>query len=99
VHGDGGTRLLESGAGEGGNPGSASGAREVAYRPGEGVRQPCTTWGSPEYSAWAVNTSAGIIVIDALFDYSVEDEIVNGLTKLGSRSQKHQVRDRQPRAQ
>ena len=39
--------------------------------------------GQSEYSAWAVNTSAGIIVIDTLFDYSVEDEIVNGLTKLG----------------
>ena len=39
--------------------------------------------GQSEYSAWAVNTSAGIIVVDALFDYSVEDEIVNGLTKLG----------------
>ena len=39
--------------------------------------------GQSEYSAWAVNTSAGIIVIDALFDYSVEDEVVNGLTKLG----------------
>ena len=30
-----------------------------------------------------MTTSDGIIVIDALFDYSVEDEIVNGLTKLG----------------
>ena len=39
--------------------------------------------GQSEYSAWAVTTSAGIIVIDTLFDYSVEDEIVNGLTKLG----------------
>jgi metallo-beta-lactamase class B len=39
--------------------------------------------GQSEYSAWAVTTSAGIIVIDALFDYSVEDEIVNGLTTLG----------------
>jgi metallo-beta-lactamase class B len=39
--------------------------------------------GQSEYSAWAVTTSAGIIVIDALFDYSVEDEIVNGLSKLG----------------
>ena len=39
--------------------------------------------GQTEYSAWAVNTSDGIIVIDAIFDYSVEDEIVNGLTKLG----------------
>jgi metallo-beta-lactamase class B len=39
--------------------------------------------GQTEYSAWAVTTSAGIIVVDTLFDYSVEDEIVNGLTKLG----------------
>jgi metallo-beta-lactamase class B len=39
--------------------------------------------GQSAYSAWAVTTSDGIIVIDALFEYSVEDEIVNGLTKLG----------------
>ncbi|HVH27836.1 MAG TPA: MBL fold metallo-hydrolase [Vicinamibacterales bacterium] len=39
--------------------------------------------GQTEYSAWAVTTSAGIIIVDALFDYSANDEIVNGLTKLG----------------
>ena len=39
--------------------------------------------GQTEYTAWAVVTSDGIIVIDPLFDYSVEDEIWNGLTKLG----------------
>src|SRR5687768_261073 len=39
--------------------------------------------GQTEYTAWAVVTSDGIIVIDPLFDYSVEDEVVNGLTKLG----------------
>jgi metallo-beta-lactamase class B len=39
--------------------------------------------GMTEYTAWAVTTSDGIIVIDPLFDYSVEDEVVNGLTKLG----------------
>ena len=39
--------------------------------------------GQSEFSAWAVTTSDGIIVIDALFDYSVEDEIVGGLTTLG----------------
>lgn len=39
--------------------------------------------GMTEFSAWAVTTSAGIIVIDPLFDYSVEDEIVDGLRKLG----------------
>jgi metallo-beta-lactamase class B len=39
--------------------------------------------GQTEYSAWAVTTSDGIIVMDAIYDYSAEDEIVNGLTKLG----------------
>jgi metallo-beta-lactamase class B len=39
--------------------------------------------GMTEYTAWAVTTSEGIIVIDPLFDYSVEDEVVNGLTRLG----------------
>ena len=39
--------------------------------------------GQSEYSAWAVTTSDGIIIVDALFDYSVEDEIVNGLKTLG----------------
>jgi len=39
--------------------------------------------GQTEYSVWAVTTSAGIIVIDTIFDYSVEDEVVGGLKKLG----------------
>ena len=39
--------------------------------------------GQTEYSAWAVTTSQGIILIDTIWDYSVEDEIVGGLTKLG----------------
>jgi metallo-beta-lactamase class B len=39
--------------------------------------------GQTEYTAWAVITSDGIIVIDPLFEYSVEEEIVNGLAKLG----------------
>lgn len=39
--------------------------------------------GMTEYSAWAVTTSAGIIVIDTIYDYSIEDEVVNGLKKLG----------------
>src|SRR5438094_914796 len=33
-------------------------------------------------SAWAVVTSDGIIMIDALFDNSVDDEIVGGLRKM-----------------
>ena len=39
--------------------------------------------GQTEYSAWAVTTSAGIILVDTIFDYSVEDEVVGGLKKLG----------------
>ena len=39
--------------------------------------------GQTEYSAWAVTTSEGIIVIDPIFDYSVEDEVVGGLRALG----------------
>ena len=39
--------------------------------------------GQTEYSAWAVTTSAGIIIIDAIFDYSVDDEVVGGLKAMG----------------
>jgi metallo-beta-lactamase class B len=39
--------------------------------------------GQTEYSVWAVTTSAGIIIIDTIFDYSVEEEVVGGLKKLG----------------
>ena len=39
--------------------------------------------GEIEYSAWAVTTSAGIVIIDAIYDYSVQDQVVGGLTKLG----------------
>lgn len=39
--------------------------------------------GQTEYSAWAVTTSDGIIIIDPIFDYSVEDEVVAGLKSFG----------------
>ena len=39
--------------------------------------------GMTEFSAWAVTTSEGIIVIDTLYDYSVDDEIAEGLKKVG----------------
>ena len=38
--------------------------------------------GQTEYSAWAVTTTEGIILIDTLFDYSVEEEVAGGLKKL-----------------
>ncbi len=39
--------------------------------------------GTRIHSAWALTTSEGIIVIDTLFDYAIEPEMVEGLTKLG----------------
>jgi hypothetical protein len=38
--------------------------------------------GEKEYSTWAVTTSEGIILVDAIWDYSVADEVVGGLKKL-----------------
>src|SRR5260370_42145636 len=32
--------------------------------------------GEKEYSAWAVTTSEGIILVDTIWDYSVADEVV-----------------------
>ena len=39
--------------------------------------------GTRIHSAWAIVGSQGIIVIEALFDYAANDEIIGGLKKLG----------------
>ena len=39
--------------------------------------------GTKVHSAWALTTTAGIIVIDTLFDYAIEPEIIEGIRKLG----------------
>jgi metallo-beta-lactamase class B len=39
--------------------------------------------GTKIHSAWALRTSGGIILIDTLYNYAVEPEIVDGLRKLG----------------
>jgi metallo-beta-lactamase class B len=39
--------------------------------------------GQTVFSAWGLRTSDGIILVDAIFDYSVEAEVVEGLRKLG----------------
>lgn len=39
--------------------------------------------GQTQFSAWALTTSDGIILFDAIFDYSVEAEVADGLRKLG----------------
>jgi metallo-beta-lactamase class B len=39
--------------------------------------------GTQDHGAWAVTTTDGIIVIDALYDYAAEPAIADGLRKLG----------------
>jgi metallo-beta-lactamase class B len=39
--------------------------------------------GTKEHSAWALKTSAGIILLDTMFNYAAEAEIVDGLKKVG----------------
>jgi metallo-beta-lactamase class B len=39
--------------------------------------------GTKVHSSWALTTSAGIILIDTLYDYASEEAIVGGLKKLG----------------
>jgi len=39
--------------------------------------------GSKIHSSWALTTSQGIILIDTLFTYNSDEEIVGGLRKLG----------------
>jgi len=39
--------------------------------------------GQTQFSAWGLRTSEGIIVVDAIFDYSAEAEIIDGLERLG----------------
>ena len=84
------------GGGPGGAPGAAAGPGTpgAGQRPGPPER---STWyaepvkvfdnlyflGQTEYSVWAVTTPEGIIAIDTIFDYSVEEEVAGGLKKLG----------------
>ena len=79
-------------------PGARGGAARGAAAPGsprqipdraQWHREPAKVFdnlyflGMNDVAAWAVTTSDGIILIDALYDYSVEDEIVEGMKKLG----------------
>jgi metallo-beta-lactamase class B len=40
-------------------------------------------FGEKEYSVWAVTTPEGIIVVDTIFDYSVERQVAEGMKKMG----------------
>jgi metallo-beta-lactamase class B len=68
--------------------GAAAAAREVPardtwYQPPAKVFDNLYFVGTKLHSAWAIQTSEGLIVVDALFDYAVKDSVVDGLRKLG----------------
>jgi metallo-beta-lactamase class B len=64
-------------------PPRATPARETWYAPPVKVFDNLYYVGMTEFSTWAVTTSEGIIIIDPIFDYSVEAEVVDGLRTLG----------------
>jgi metallo-beta-lactamase class B len=70
------------GRGRAGGP-PAPPARETWYVEPQKVFDNLYFVGQSEYSAWAITTSQGIIVLDAIFDYAVEAEVDEGLRKLG----------------
>jgi metallo-beta-lactamase class B len=76
--GRGGARGGGRGRGQAGPP-----ARETWYAEPVQVFDNLYFVGQSEYAAWAVTTSDGIILLDTLFDYSVEAEVSEGLETLG----------------
>jgi len=58
-------------------------ARETWYAEPHRVFDNLYFVGEKEYSVWALTTSQGIIILDAIFDYSVEAEVDGGLKQLG----------------
>jgi metallo-beta-lactamase class B len=61
----------------------AAPARETWYAEPQKVFDNLYFVGQTEYSAWAITTSQGIILLDAIYDYSIEAEVDEGLRKLG----------------
>ncbi|MGH9241754.1 MAG: MBL fold metallo-hydrolase, partial [Vicinamibacterales bacterium] len=61
----------------------AAPARETWYAEPQKVFDNLYFVGQTEYSAWAITTSQGIVLLDAIYDYSVEAEVDEGLRKLG----------------
>ena len=78
-----------AGRGGGGRGGGRAGgapaapARETWYAEPQKVFDNLYFVGQTEYSAWAITTSQGIILLDAIFDYSIEAEVDEGLRRLG----------------
>jgi metallo-beta-lactamase class B len=87
--GGGGGRGAAAGAGAGAQRGQGGGQRQGPPDKSTWYAEPVKVFdnlyfvGQSEYSVWALTTSEGIIVIDTIFDYSVEEEVAGGLKKLG----------------
>jgi metallo-beta-lactamase class B len=78
-----GTGRRGAGAGQPGGPPPGPPAKESWHAEPLKVFDNLYFLGMKDVSAWAVNTSEGIIILDALYDYSVDDEIADGLRKVG----------------
>jgi metallo-beta-lactamase class B len=64
-------------------PGGGPPDRSQWYAPPSQVFDNLYWVGTKEHSSWALKTSEGIILIDTLYAYAVEAEIVDGLKALG----------------
>ena len=64
-------------------PASRTPARETWYTEPAKVFDNLYFVGSKIHNSWALTTSQGIIILDTLFTYNSEEEIVGGLKKLG----------------
>jgi len=69
--------------GRGGRGPAAVPPRENWYAEGGQVFDNLYMLNTKVNSAWAVKTSEGIILIDTLFGYAAQDEIVDGMKKVG----------------
>ncbi len=71
------------GAGRGGGRAGGPPDRSTWYAEPVKVFNNLYFFGQSEYAVWAITTTQGIIVLDTIFDYSVEEEVASGMKKLG----------------
>jgi metallo-beta-lactamase class B len=85
TRGGGGGQAAGGGAARGGGGGGRGGTPDRSTWHAEPVKvfDNLYWFGQTEYSVWALTTTDGIIVFDAIFDYSIEDEVDTGMKKLG----------------
>jgi metallo-beta-lactamase class B len=81
--GGGGRRTGGRGGGGGGGGAAQTPDRANWYAPPFKVFDNLYWLGTRQHSSWALQTNAGIIIIDTNFAWATEPEIIDGLTKLG----------------